>query len=345
MPVMSLHPVKSACAALALLALAAAPPARAQEAPAQPRTLAVPAGAAWRHAGTGMVLPASAEGLARAHVRDSGDGELDVLASYANREEGIIALVYIYRTLTPNVPLWFDRAIAQVVLQQPGTAPPAISGFTRPGASAASGLRAALNDNVPGMRSTAIAIAPLGSWLVKVRLGSTRLYPAALDQRLSAFVGALSWPAETGTARPAVPVEPCATPLRLRQARIVRTETADMLLDSVIASVPTVGNERPPPVYCREPGATVERGVYRPDGASDSYLIALHDAGIALGLGDASGLSALLGNGGGSRRFSMTLLERNSSSTLPSFNRLPPPDQALAVARASRPTSTTTVGD
>jgi hypothetical protein len=321
------------------------PSAPAAASPEGLRTLAVPADAPWRHAATGMTLPARVGGFARRHVRDSTEAEFDVVATYVDRDEGIIALVYLYRTMTPDVPVWFDRALAQVVLPT-GQPWPAIAGFTRPGATAASGLRTALNDNVPGIRSTAIAIAPLGPWLVKVRLGSRTLEPAALAERLDAFVAALTWPAQTGTARAAVPVQPCPTPLRLQQARVVNTRTEDMLLDSALATAaPARGDVGPPPVYCREPGATVERGVYRPGAATDAYLIAMDDAGIALGVGDATGLSALIGNSNRRPHFPMILLERNSSSTLPSFDRLPPPDQALAVARSSTPTMTTTVGD
>jgi len=319
---------------LAMPALAAAQ--------SEPRALEVPAANAWQHAETEIILPPRVGGLVRTRISDSGQNEQDVAATYIDREASIVALVYIYRTGAGDLPLWFDRTLATIMLPQAGAAPPAITGFTRPRASAASGLRAAMSDNVAGMRSTAVAIAPLGpSWLVKIRLGSPRLDPAELNERLSAFAAALRWPAQTGTARVAVPIEPCPTPLRLREARIVRTETSDVLMDSIVGSIePEPGQPvRPPPVYCREPGATVERGVYRPDRSTDSYLIALHDAGLAIGVGDASALSQLLGNN--RRRFSVTLYDRNATSSYPSFNRLPPPDQAFALVRDGQPLSTT----
>lgn len=316
-------------------------PAAAQSGP---RTLEVPAANAWQHAETRIILPPRVGGLVRASIGDNSQDEQDVFATYADRDEQMIALVYVYRTGAGDLPLWFDRTLATIMLPQAGAAAPTTAGFTRPGASAASGLRAAMSDNVAGMRSTAVAIAPLGpSWLVKIRLGSARLDPAALDERLSAFVAALRWPAETGTARAAIPIEPCPTPLRLRNARIVRAEGADVLMDAVIGTVEPEGEPGPPPVYCREPGATTDRGVYRPDAATNGYLIALHDAGIAVGVGDVSGLSALLGQGN-RRRFSVTLLGRNARSSYPSFDRLPPPDQALALVTGGPPLSTTTDG-
>jgi hypothetical protein len=323
---------------LSLLAMPALAPAQSE-----PRAIEVPAANSWRHAATGMTLPPRVGGLVRARIGDDTQDEQDVFATYVDRDERMVALVYIYRTGAGDLPLWFDRTLATIMLPQTGAAAPAIAGFTRPGASAASGLRAAMSDNVATMRSTAVAIAPLGpSWLVKIRMGSAQLDPAALNERLSAFAAALRWPAETGPVRVAVPIEPCPNPLQFREARIVRTETSDMLMDSIVGSIePEPGQPvGPPPVYCREPGATVDRSVYRPGRSTDSYLIARHDAGLAVGVGDASGLSQLLGNN--RRRFSVTLYDRNAISAYPSFDRLPPPDQAYALVRDGRPLSTTT---
>ena len=309
----------------------------------EPRTLTVTPTAAWGHAQTGMILPPRVGGLVRSSITDSASDEMDVVTTYIDHDEQMIALVYLYRTGAGDLPVWFDRVIDTIMLPQSGAAAPAIAGFTRPGASVASGLRAAMTDNVGGMRSTAVAIAPLGSsFLIKIRMGSARLDPAALNERLSAFVAALRWPAEAAGARAAVPVEPCPTPLRLREARIVRADGADVIMDSVIGTIqPEPGQPTgPPPVYCREPGATVERGVYRPDHATDSYLIAIHDAGLAIGVSDASGLSALLGQNS-RHRFSVTLYERDAISSYPSFNRLPPPEQAYTLVRSGQPLSTT----
>ncbi|HKR25104.1 MAG TPA: hypothetical protein VJS15_07585, partial [Allosphingosinicella sp.] len=105
---------------------------------------------------------------------------------------------------------------------------------------------------------------------------------------------------------------------------------------TLLGSAVVAQQEGPPPVYCREPGATARHGVYRVEGSRDSYLLALGDAGVALSLGQALDLGALTGQGGGGRRYSMTLLERSATSALPSFNRLPPPDQAIAVAFGNR---------
>jgi hypothetical protein len=99
--------------------------------------------------------------------------------------------------------------------------------------------------------------------------------------------------------------------------------------------------EGPPPVYCREPGLPAELGVYRANAYDKAYVIALGDSGIALSVGSAFSLDALMG-GGRSKSFSMTRLDRNGTSVMPSFNRLPPPQQALSVALSSSPMISTT---
>ena len=307
------------------------------QAAAQPRlrALDVPAANAWQHAQTQMILPPEAAGFARREIGDLGEDEMDVVAQYAG-PDGMVATVYLFRTAVRDASLWFDRATAMIALRPEyglaGVALPAPTSFTRPGASVASGLRLSLD--LPGgeWRSTALALAPLGDHLLKIRFSSTRLDRAALDERLTRFVEALRWPAPPANERPVAVVQPCAEPLRLRNARVLRADMSDTLMDAIMA-VPIEGNpEQPPPVYCREPGATLQYGVYRPNGSRLAYLIALNDAGIALSLSEAANLSALLGEGSGRRRISMTLLGRNMTSMLPSFNRLPPPAQAMSVA-------------
>lgn len=329
----------------ALLLLAAAPQsARAEQ--TQPRTLAVPATAAWQHAETQMILPARVGSLVREEIRDSTDAEMDVSTSYSDEAEGLVATVYLYRTMTPDVPLWFDRAMTAIMLRPgwglEGASLPPPAAFARPAAATASGLRAAFDVNAPDVHSTAVAIAPLGTnWLLKIRLSSPRLDRAALDARLTAFIEGLRWPAEAAPGRVAVPILACPNPLRLRNARVVRTDMSGALMDAIGGTM-VAEHEGTPPVYCREPGGTAERGVYRPDGSNDAYLIALGDSGTAFSLAEAIDLSALMGGGTGGRRIAMTLLGRNGTSVYPSFNRLPPPDQALAVAGATGSTISVT---
>lgn len=325
-------------------ALFAASPVSAQ---GGPRPLDAPAAAAWGHAGSGLVLPASPLGLTRTKLQDSTSDELDVLAEYKDGADGLTATVYIYRTLRPDASLWFDRALETVRLLPlwglAGTARPDVNPFTPPGDGAASGLRAVMPVTAAGQRATGLAVAPLGDFLVKVRMSSTQIDAPALASKLDAFVAALRWPARTQPERPAAPILDCAAPLKLKPAREVRTRDMEQNLlgglFGLVASRPSATRA----AYCREPGATLQAGVYRPGGAQNAYLVALGDAGIALEAAQAISLDQLTSKGrdAGGRRGSgqatVTLLDRTSAGVLATFNRLPTPQQALAAAMRGPP--------
>src|SRR4051794_20676419 len=169
--------------ALALLLAAVPQPARAEQ--TQPRTLAVPATASWQHAESGMILPPRVDGLVRGEIHDSTDTEMDVSAGYTDQAEGLAATVYLYRTMVPDVALWFDRALTVIMLRPgwglEGAPPPTPIAFARPGSATLSGLRASQDVNIADVHSTAVAIVPLGAnWLLKIRLSSPRLDRAAL---------------------------------------------------------------------------------------------------------------------------------------------------------------------
>ena len=304
----------------------------------QPKTLEVPATAAWEHAETGMILPANAGGFARGALTDSSGGaERDVSGTYSDLATRSVATVYVYRTMLPNAPLWFDRSLTQLPLMPvytpAGAFPPAITAFAPPKASSASGLRASFALVNGKLKSTALAIAPLRGWLIKVRMSSETLDAPALEARLADFIAGLRWPAEGKVPPPqAVPVAACGKPLSFKKAKIVRDDLAQVLINSVMAGASTDASG--PVTYCREQGQPSERALYRPVGTDNSYVIALDDAGRFLTLGPALSIEGI--GAGGNRRFSLTHSRGDSNAVLPSFNRLPSPEQALALAGSGK---------
>jgi hypothetical protein len=317
----------------------------AQVAPAQePHALPAEAGAPWTHKLTNMILPASAAGLTRREIRDLTSGELDIFAEYEDPAHQMFAMVFVYRTDVPDAAIWYERAILSLQSAPghglSGVAMPSPSPFARPGAGAASGLRLAMDVPGPRFKSMAVAVVPLGNWLVKVQMSSLSLDRAGIDAKLDSMLQALGWPAETAAPRAAAAILPCPKPLRTKPAKIVRDDIGQVLMNSV--AFISMDREGPPAVYCRDPGVPIELGVYRADGDDNSYVIALGDAGGALSVAPAISLDSLMGEGGRARSYSMTMLDHGNTAVLPSFNRLPPPQQALSVARSSTPSITTT---
>lgn len=294
-----------------------------------PRDIAVPADASWQHADSGMIFPSRVAGFVRSGVRDSGTDELDVMVDYSAPEGGVTVTVYTYKSMIPDAALWFDRADTAIRLRNPhavaagGAAP-----FAYPGAAAPSGLRRSYQVGSPGPRSTAVALAPVRGWLVKVRISAASLERAQIDEKLSAILAGLRWPKEESPARAAVPIEPCAAPLATKKAKFVKEDTTQTLANLLSgAAVAEALADKPLPVYCREPGPAANPALYRPNGSTDSYVLTLGDSGIALSVSPALDLMEI---GSGGKSWAVVLYDRNSTSALPSFDRLPPPEQALA---------------
>ncbi|HEX8261301.1 MAG TPA: hypothetical protein VF547_00335 [Allosphingosinicella sp.] len=332
--------------ALAAALVLAAAPAASQP---QPRVLEVPATKSWQHAATGMILPPTAAGLSRGSLVDRTAAEQDVSADYGG-EDGLTTSVYIFQTPLPDPALWADRAFAAILLRpefglDPAAPAAAAAPYRRPGAAAAGGIRATFKLDGSGLTATALAVVPLQGWLVKVRMTSARLDPAALDARMTAFLEALRWPAEAKPAPAAAPVVPCRDSLAFKKAKIVPNDMGNALMDAISGTVELDQVEEgkaDPVVYCREPGPHAPIGLYRPDGRRDSYVIALGDSGRALRLAPALTLDLSSGGSAG-RRVAMTLLEHDRTTVLPSFNRLPSPEQAMAVAFSGRPRETISI--
>jgi hypothetical protein len=319
---------------MAVALLAVAPPVAAQT---QPRILEVPATKSWQHAATGMILPSTAAGLSRGAITDHTAAEQDVGAVYGG-EDGLTTSVYLFQTPVPDVAVWTDRALAAIILRQElgldRAALPSAVPFKRPGAATASGLRATLPLSANGLTATAVAVAPLNGWLLKVRMTSARLGPDALDARMSAFIGALRWPGEAKAAPAAAAVLACPDSLAFRKAKTVKDDMGDVLMNAIAGTVEAGQvdkGEAEAAVYCREPGPLKAYGVYRPNRGLAAYVIALGDSGRALRLAPALSVDMFTGGSQG-KRVAMTLLEHDRTTVLPSFNRLPSPEQAMAVA-------------
>lgn len=331
--------------AAALIFAFGALPAQAQ---VQKRDLAVPTTAGWKHAETGVILHSKVAGMQRVRVSDYGNAELDIAAELQQDEGRTWATVYIFHAAAPNVPIWFDRADTQVLMNQLFGNPKPVDAprpFAPPRATTASGLRRAYLPGTLEFKGTALAVLPLGDWLVAVRITSRDLDPAQVDARLSDIIAGIVWPEGVAEAPAAVPVAACAAPLGYsKRAKLKPPSMNDALfgalLPAVAADETAEGKAKPAGPYCRDAASKAEYGVYRQADEPNAYVMALGDNGRTVSV--APSLSALVDK---SPAFSVLYGDLDgSTSVYPSFNALPHPDKVLEALGKSAPISSTSKG-
>ncbi|MEI9926491.1 MAG: hypothetical protein WDN44_00650 [Sphingomonas sp.] len=149
----------------------------------------------------------------------------------------------------------------------------------------------------------------------------------------------------------AAPVADCAAPLAFNgKAKPAKSSGADALMNSLM-SVAVEGAaskesakqpEGPPAVWCRDPGGIAgmeTSGVYRADGSADSYLIALSDAGRGISAGP--NIAPVL-DPKAKPSWTVSYIEMDKTIFFAPQDRLPPPDQAVAIVKEGHYTSSAT---
>ena len=330
-------------AAVAALILTGSAAAQAQS----PQPLKVSAKAAFKHRHSKLQLPPTLAGLQRSRVVEMEADQLDVAADYGSVDQGEVYTLYLFRNVAGGVPVWFDRArwmIEHRDVYGSAVLRGADPAFVPPGQSASTGLAASYDLDGKNFRSTAVAIVPLGEWLVKVRASSKTLSATDLDARMKAALAELRWPSSVPAGPAAAAVVPCTTGLSLSgDAKAVRDEDsgASALIGALLGSAmaETVATETVTPAtaprWCRDSITLENAGVYRADEQTDGYLIAFGDAGRAARVGPSVGLQLFQPEeeeGKGKRRWSVEVVLLPRTLTSGSYDRLPPPAQALKIA-------------
>lgn len=308
-------------------------------APSFARELPVPPGKGWGHAATGIALMPHIAGLSRTGLTDLGTQELDIAAQYEEPTQQTALTIYLFRPALESVPVWFDRSATAIELRRDFGAPTAAmapTAFARPGSIVTDSLRAVWVPTKGPYRATALAVMPVGDWIVAVRISSKALDAAPLDAKLDAVLAGIRFPKDTAPGPVAVPVAPCPTSLDFKHADLVKPEMTDILLTSVMTAARFTGDderkkqdgtdaaaEAPLPPLCRDGTPTLQYGVYHRPDQTDGYLLAVGDAGRTVSV--SAGLAALTG----STSYSVTFNDLDASMVFPGFDRLPQPKQVL----------------
>jgi hypothetical protein len=317
----------------AMLVAATAP------ASAQLRSLNVPNDKGWQHAQTGLILMARLGEFQRTDLADNGTSELDVAATYQIGGEASTASVYLYRPGIDDLPMWFDRSLYLMGVNdriQVGAPIGAITRFALPGSNIESGLRSVytLNNNPEG--ATGLAIAPLGAWLVAIRLTSQRMNPTKLDATLAALMTKIRWPGDRTAPKTAIPIAPCASAIKYKRAKLIKPDLTQVLLSAALlaTTAKSAKSAQPskPVIYCRADAASSDFTTYRANESRNSYVMAIGDAGIAVQVMPAISLSK-------DSSFSVVLKTLSSSDIYPNYNALPDPKQVFALLGSASPMS------
>jgi hypothetical protein len=315
--------------------------------PVTARDLVVPNDKGWKHAETGLILMPQLAGMARTALTDATQNEHDVAAQFDTPDKNVFATVYLFHPAIADVGLWFDRS--QTALEtrdifknaSPATADPVA--FAVGVASAASSLRQVYATSAGQYRSTALAVVPVGEWMVSVRMSAKTLTAEQLDARLKQVIAAIRWPKAVGTEAPAAaPVKVCTTPLTFGKAKLVKPDGADLLMSlmgSSLAAKEKAEAIAMPSVratWCRDGDARMEYGMYRADSSSSGYVLALYDAGRVVSV-----YPSIMGQIKKSGTYSVSLEDvEGTVSAFQSFTALPAPKQVWTLIERGQRTGT-----
>src|SRR5207248_2174703 len=73
------------------------------------KPIAVGQGEAFGHQPSGIVVDATAAGIPRASVGQYDDKQLDIIVDFRTPDQSEITTIYLFRNVSGDVPLWFDR--------------------------------------------------------------------------------------------------------------------------------------------------------------------------------------------------------------------------------------------
>lgn len=308
-------------------------PAQAQQ------SYPVPKGAPFTHKHSGLKIPETMLGMPMFAIREIAADQLDIFFNYEISGKNELISVYIYRQVSGGVPVWFDRARYSIENRPDvygDVTPSAVTAFAPPGQTHTSGLAITYRVGKGPFRSTGLALMPMGEWLVKVRYSSASLEPEALAPRLRAVFEQLGMPGTVPNGIAALPVQPCATPLALTgKAAELKPDGGAVTADAIM-SVPippdakTKNPVQPPASWCLDSTRPQVGAVYRPDGDTNAYLLTVNDAGRGVFVRPALVLKDEKPG------WTVQLVENDRTVNFLRHDRLPPPDQAIAIVNAGR---------
>ena len=311
---------------------------------AAPISLPAQAGKDYKHKPTGVRLPPALAGLNRDSVRGFAGPETDVASDYRNADGSEDLTVFLFRNVSGNVPVWFDRARSYIMSTPEKYGRPTSLGtrpFTPRGQSSTTGLMEIFTTGGRS-RSTGLMILPVNNFYAKIRFSSATLDAAQLEQQMLAAANVIDW-SSRAVGTPASPIADCASPLPARGlARVAVVSEQDRMMSALVlglfSQVP-VKTKSQVQTFCREADAQQHHyGLYRPDASTSRYMLAIADSGRAVIVG-SNDLAAVLSETKKSPRYSVSFVDFDETRNFSDFDGLPLPEQAMQHTRTTKPIS------
>ncbi len=279
----------------------------------------------WRHGPSGVNIGDLPQGFSLGRATERHEGG-DVFVQFGTDPEPVT--LYVYRSAWPNVALWFERTrLAMNVNVGSGDARVEPRSFTLGASPVPNGLREEIALPAGGQfRSTAVAMAQYGEWIVKVRITSSSLDEAGVRAKMDRLLAAIQLPGTVPAPHPMRVPGLCpddasfsgralnSSDLNARAGAALRLAAAEARGRGGLAASPDG--------WCRARSTLPSRlGTlyHRRDGSGWTALLSDSGIGIAayrIDLPDADGAATFAVNPG------MTGLVQI-------FDRLPPPQAAL----------------
>lgn len=223
----------------------------------------------------------------------SGDKKLDIILQYGDDQAGEPATLYLYRSTFPNPALWFERTTAAMQINMRGLGDKlAPATFTLGGGATPNGLRMVVA-LPPGahFKTTGVAMAQVGEWMLKFRVTSRSLDEAGVTKRLDALIAAVHFSDPIPTPHPLTVPSNCESEGfdggQIITGPIQNEATAAALMEGVAILAAARGQSglaAAPGEWCRAasnfPPAYVS--VYRRRAEPSEWVMLFGDAGLSM---------------------------------------------------------------
>ncbi|MFN3943954.1 MAG: hypothetical protein ACK4K7_03365 [Allosphingosinicella sp.] len=285
----------------------------------------------WRHPQSGIRLEGDLGGMQPSRERDLSDGAgLDVYFQLGTNDE--MVTFYVYRSAYPNAALWYERTRHAMALNVGSGSVSAEPRQMSLGGANVNGLREEFDLPAGGpFRSTAVAIAHAGEWMVKIRISSASLGREEVAAKMDRLIAAVRLPEDAPTAaRPLTVPAPCASSTESK-ARQRQRPSSSQVAAAAVGGIEVLAEARGHGGLAAEPSAWCRVASNLPTQIVSAYRHQQTGAWVVL-VGDSGRAVAARALEPGGRNAAVYVSSARSTGVAGLYDGLPGVDEAVAAA-------------